>query len=137
MRLSLFKAIAAFATLSIAACCCSGPTSMTRIALASETKGGETIERDYLIQGMTCAGCVFGVKKALSRAGIEKEQIIEVDYSKPDPKRNIGHARVKFLPGSYRGLKTDCKLVAEIKRSPGYTAYWDPAVTDPCGLNKK
>lgn len=120
----------------IALACCGGPSS--KVALAGEEKPqSATIERDYLVKGMTCSGCVFGVKKALNRAGIEKSQIEEVDYKKPDPEHKIGHAKVKFSKDQYKGEETDCKIVKEIKENPGYIAYWDPATTDPCGLEKK
>lgn len=105
-------------------------------AFAAEmpVKQENSIERDYLVKGMTCDGCVFGVKKALSRAGLSKDQIIDVDYKKPDPENKIGHAKVKFSKNQYQGKETDCKIVKEIKENPGYIAYWDQANTNPCGL---
>ncbi len=101
----------------------------------TETKA-ESVERDYLVKGMTCGGCVFGVKKALKRAGLEQDQILEVDYKKPDPKNKVGHAKVKFTKDQYKGEATDCKIIREIRDSPGYIAYFDPANTDPCKLGE-
>lgn len=95
-----------------------------------------SIERDYLVKGMTCGGCVFGVKKALERAGLAKDQIVEVDHRKPDPKHRVGHAKVWFPRDQYRGAETDCQVVRAIRDNPGYIAYWDPAVPDPCGLDQ-
>lgn len=90
------------------------------------------IEKDYLVKGMYCAGCVISVKIALARAGIPTEQIIEVDYSQPDPANHIGHVKLRFSKDQYRGLETDCRIVTEIFKSPGYTVYWDPKNLNPC-----
>lgn len=133
--------VMAFTLIGVAAMfacpCCSG--SKTSLAFAADvpTKQENVIERDYLVKGMTCDGCIFGVKKALGRAGLSKDQIIDVDYKKPDPEHKIGHAKVKFPKDQYKGQETDCKIVKEIKGNPGYIAYWDPTNTDPCGLEKK
>lgn len=122
--------------LGVISCCCATSSNFnSTVAYAAEPKT-QTIERDYLVKGMTCAGCVFGVKKALGRAGLEKDQIIDVDYSKPDPEHKIGHAKVRFQESKYRGQETDCKIIKEIKDNPGYVAYLDPGNTDPCGLEK-
>ena len=102
--------------------------------VASETEKPQTIERYYFVKGMTCGGCVFGVKKALERVGIKKEQILEVDYRSPDPKNHVGHAKVRFSKNEYKGQETDCKIVGEIKNNPGYTVYWDQQETNPCKL---
>lgn len=134
MRLFSFTGLFISGVIAAAACCCNGPSA--RIALASESEA-VTVERDYLIKGMTCAGCVFGVKKALNRAGVEKSQIEEVDYRKPDPEHKIGHAKVKFFKDQYKGKETDCKIVKEIRDNPGYSAYWDSSNSDPCALDKK
>lgn len=120
----------------ITACCCGA--SRTSMAYAAEQKPPTAVtERYYYVKGMTCSGCEFGVKKALGRAGIAKEQIIEVDSESPDPSNKIGHAKVKFPIGQHKGLETDCKVVKEIRANPGYIAYWDPSDTDPCKLDQK
>jgi copper chaperone CopZ len=133
MRLFFVTGLFISGLIAAAACCCSGPGAS--VALASESEA-VTVERDYFVKGMTCAGCVFGVKKALNRAGVEKSQIEEVDYKKPDPEHKIGHAKVKFSKDQYKGKETDCKIIKEIKDNPGYVAYLDPANTDPCKLGK-
>lgn len=102
---------------------------------AAASFAGETVERDYMVKGMTCGGCVIGVKKALERAGVSKEQIIDVDYRKPDPKNKIGHAKVSFSKDQYKGQETDCRIVQEIKDKAGFTAYWDSSNQNPCNLN--
>lgn len=96
---------------------------------------GESVERDYLVKGMTCGGCVIGVKKALERAGVEKDQIIEVDYRSPDPKNKIGHAKVHFPKEQFKGQETDCKIAKAIKDHAGFSTYWESANTNPCQLN--
>lgn len=120
-----------------AACCCNGPKSMQREAIAADRRSTTgTIARDYLVKGMTCGGCVFGVKRALERAGLSKNQILEVDYRKPDPERSIGHAKVSFPRDQFKGKETDCKIIEAIRKSPGYLAYLDASDTDPCHLGK-
>lgn len=107
------------------------------IAHGSENEGKtESVDRNYLVKGMTCGGCVFGVKKALKRAGLTQDEIIEVDHKKPDPEHKVGHARVRFAKDQYKGEATDCKIIKEIRDNPGYVAYLDPANTDPCKLGK-
>ncbi|MGE4233108.1 MAG: mercuric transporter MerT family protein [Bacteriovoracia bacterium] len=106
------------------------------ISFAGEAKPqANTIERDYFVKGMTCGGCVFGVKHALKKAGIADLQIVEVDYKTPDPKNKIGHAKIRFSKDQYLGQEIDCKIVREIRQSPGYVAYWSKDNTDPCKLN--
>lgn len=138
MKLFSFSSISLVGGIAMAGCCCSGPSSRSSQAFAAESKDQtETFERDYLVKGMTCRGCVFGVKKALSRADVSKEQIEEVAYNKPDPEHKIGHAKVKFSKDQYKGQETECKIVKEIKENPGYIAYWDASNPDPCGLKEK
>lgn len=112
-------------------------TTGLSVAYGSETESkAATTERDYLVKGMTCSGCVFGVKKALKRAGLTQDEIIEVDHKKPDPGHKVGHAKVRFAKDQYKGDATDCKIIKEIRDNPGYVAYLDPANTDPCKLGK-
>ncbi|MBI3535697.1 MAG: heavy-metal-associated domain-containing protein [Deltaproteobacteria bacterium] len=140
MGLYSFIPLVLIGAATLLACpCCNGSKAQVSTAFATEpsTKKEGIFERDYFVKGMTCGGCVFGVKKALNRAGIENSQIIDVDYKKPDPDKKIGHAKVRFSKGSHKGLETDCKIAREIKNNPGYIAYWDQANPDPCGLEKK
>lgn len=105
------------------------------LLVASAALAEDSVERDYLVKGMTCGGCVIGVKKALERAGISKDQIMEVDFRKPDPANKVGHAKVRFKKEQYKGQETDCKVVREIKDKTGFTAYWGASDTNPCKLN--
>lgn len=122
----------------VAMVCCGCPTkNNSNTAFGAEKAKEESVERYYFVKGMTCGGCVFGVKKALQRAGIEKSQILEVDYATPDPENKTGHAKVQYPKDQYKGTETDCKIVKEIRSNPGYMAYWDNKNPDPCGLEKK
>ncbi len=133
--MKLFSLPLVSTALSIAACCCSGPSArFTSVLAAEKTVQAETVERTLFIKGMTCSGCVFGVKSALERAGISKDQIIEVDYKKPDRENKIGHAKLKLSASQYKTGETDCRIIKEIKKNPGYVAYWDASNTDPCNL---
>ena len=126
--------------LAAGACCCDGPGSQASAAegqaAAPTQTATESVERNYLVKGMTCGGCVFGVKRALKRAGLASEQILEVDYRTPDPDNKIGHAKVRFPKNLYKGQETDCGIVKEIRENPGYLAYWEAGNTDPCGLDQ-
>ena len=102
------------------------------LMMGSAALSDEWIERDYLVKGMTCGGCVFGVKSALKRAGLESSQILEVDYKTPDPKNKIGYAKVRFSKSDYKGLDTDCKIINAIRDNLGYQVYWDSKNKEPC-----
>lgn len=120
--------------ISLLWCCCAvNPIILESRAQAAEQKI-ETVERDYLVKGMTCAGCVFGVKKALERAGVSKSEIISVEFDKPDPANSIGHAKIRFLKSNYNGIGTDCKIAKEVFSNPGYKVFWDKAELNPCKL---
>ena len=80
------------------------------------------------IKGMTCGGCEAGVRSALDRAGLRKEQILSVDHTSPNPEKSIGSAVIK-IPESL-----ECNVIAEIKKSPGYIAFWSFNDKDPCNL---
>lgn len=114
-------------------CCCGFLLSYPQRAFA-EVSSEKAVTKYYFVKGMFCAGCAFGVKKALERAGVSKNEIKDVSYKEPDPDNRIGHVVIEFQPGKYQGEKTDCKIIKEIRKSPGYTAYLDPAITDPCKL---
>ncbi len=132
-KLSLW--ISSFSILSLACCCAMSPVGINSRANASEASpNSSVIERDYLVKGMTCAGCVFGVKKALERAGVTRSEIVSVEYDKPDAANSIGHAKVRFPKKEYKGKETDCKIVKEILSNPGYQAFWDKADQNPCKL---
>lgn len=100
-------------------------------ANASASQG--KIIKTYFVEGMTCGGCELGVREALKKSGVKEENILSVDHSQPDPKNKIGMATVQFEKASYRGSETDCKIVEEIKKSPGYIAFWDMSDRNPCG----
>jgi len=127
--------------LAAGACCCDGPKSRASTTEGKADAGAQattaSVERNYLVKGMTCGGCVFGVKKALKRAGLSSDQIVEVDHKTPDPDNKIGHAKVRFPKDLYKGQETDCRIVKEIRENPGYLAYWDAKNTDPCGLDSR
>ncbi|WP_372655441.1 mercuric transporter MerT family protein [Halobacteriovorax sp.] len=82
------------------------------------------------IEGMTCGGCELGVRKALKRAGLTESEILNVDHSSPKPKENIGSAVIKISD------EAGCKVIKEIKESPGYLAFWTFDNKKPCGGSK-
>ncbi|MFT6068078.1 MAG: mercuric ion transport protein [Bacteriovoracaceae bacterium] len=86
--------------------------------------------RTLYIEGMTCGGCELGVRKALKRAGLTDSEILNVDHSSPKPKENIGSAVIKVSE------EVSCKVIKEIKQSPGYIAFWSFDNKNPCGGSK-
>lgn len=115
--------------------CSVAPIWIGSMARASEVaQKTDPVERDYLVKGMTCSGCVFGVKKALERAGVARSEILAVEYDKPDPAKSIGHAKVRFSKSEYKGKETDCKIAKEILSNPGYQVFWDRVDQNPCKL---
>lgn len=82
------------------------------------------------IKGMTCGGCELGVREALKRAGLKETEILSIDHSNPKPKESIGSAVIKVSD------ETGCKIIKEIKESPGYVAFWSFDNKNPCGDSK-
>lgn len=82
------------------------------------------------IKGMTCGGCELGVREALKKAGIKDEEILNVDHSSPKPQESIGSAVIKISD------VLGCKVIKEIKESPGYEAFWSFDNRNPCGGSK-
>ena len=82
------------------------------------------------IEGMTCGGCELGVREALKRAGLKDSAILSVDLAERSPKKSIGQAIIKI------SNDFTCKVVKEIKESPGYLAYWSFENKKPCGEEK-
>ena len=107
------------------------PILLTSISQAqNNTKTSIGKIKTLYIEGMTCGGCELGVRKALKRAGLKGDQILSVDHSSPNPKKNIGSAVIKVPE------KLSCKIITEIKASPGYIAYWSFDNKNPCGGSK-
>ncbi len=78
------------------------------------------------IKGMTCGGCELGVREALKRAGLKDADILSIDHSNPKPKETIGSAVIKVSD------EAGCKVIKEIKKSPGYVAFWTFENKKPC-----
>jgi len=134
MKSKLILTLAILGLLTIALTCgyflCKGKTASTQtssVALAQTAYSGETVTKKYYIKGMTCAGCVFGVKKALQRLHLNEfvKGSSGVTYDKPDPDNQIGSALIEFPVEVYKGTETDCAIVREIKDNPGYVVFWD------------
>jgi len=94
----------------------------------NKTLAGAGKVKTLYVEGMTCGGCEIGVREALKRAGLSDQQILSVDHTNPNPKKNIGSAVIKISD------ELGCKIIKEIKSSPGYIAYWSFENKDPCNL---
>jgi mercuric ion transport protein len=101
------------------------PEILSTVSQAKSTKTATKVRTLY-IEGMTCAGCELGVRKALERSGIKSVNILTVDHSTPNPEKNIGSAIINVSES------LNCKIIKEIKKSPGYIAYWSLENKKPC-----
>jgi len=101
--------------------------SVSQAQNISGTNSGKT--KTLYVEGMTCGGCEIGVREALRRAGLSDKEILSVDHSNPFPDKKIGSAIIKI------NKEAECKIIKEIKTSPGYIAYWSFEDKDPCHLN--
>ena len=130
-RRKLLSAVSAFALIFVFSPAILDAISDTKNAAST---GTGTVTTLY-VEGMTCGGCELGVRKALERAGLKENEILSVDHSKPDASKQIGSAILKLPEGANKVLF--CKLIREIKNSPGYTAYWKFDDKDPCKLGNQ
>lgn len=74
------------------------------------------ITKDYYVKGMTCGGCIFGVKVALKKA--EGVKFLDQDVS-------VGVASIKFDEKLYNGEETDCKVSKAIEKYTEFKVFLD------------
>ncbi|MFG1485608.1 heavy metal-associated domain-containing protein [Halobacteriovorax sp. RZ-1] len=77
-----------------------------------------TVTKDYYVKGMTCGGCILGVKVALKKA--EGVQFLDQNVS-------VGIARIKFNEKQYNGEETDCNASRAIEKYTEYKVFLDKA----------
>jgi len=101
------------------------------LASAKEQKQnvkGNKAKVHYMVDGMTCGGCVFGVKHKLK----EKEMGLNPD----NVDVSVGSVNILFDTGKYQGKQTDCKIIKAIRSvKSDFIAYRDTANKNPCNLN--
>ncbi len=86
--------------------------------ISVSTLADNTISKEYYVKGMTCGGCVLGVKVALKKA--EGVQFLDQNVS-------VGVASIKFNVKQYNGKETDCKVSKAIEKYTEYKVFLDKA----------
>ncbi len=76
---------------------------------------GDFVEKSFYVKGMTCAGCIVSVEKALLQ---EKSRI-------QDYQVGIGQMVVRFNTDRYEGMKTDCLVAKAVEVQTPYLVYLD------------
>jgi len=83
---------------------------------------GDLVTKKFLVEGMSCGGCEYGVKQKLKSIGFG-DNIEKVSYEE-------GVAILKLKP-SQMDKATECKVIKAINELE-YTAYLDPKNKKPC-----
>jgi len=97
---------------------------------ANDDKKGITEKKDivskkYFVKGMTCGGCILGVKTALNKS--EKLKIIDNDI-------DVGEATIHFEKNNYEESKTDCAVTKSIEKVTEFKVFLDKEHTKrACG----
>lgn len=76
----------------------------------------EQVTKKYYVKGMTCGGCILGVKVALkkeARLNIKKQDI------------SVGIAELSFLKDEYKKDKTDCTVTKAVEKYTEFSVYLD------------
>ena len=76
----------------------------------------------YFVKGMTCGGCIFGVKSALGKA--DSLNILDKDIS-------VGKAILQFDKNKTDEAKLNCKVTKAIEGSTEFTVFLDKDHTKP------
>ena len=89
------------------------------------TAKNNIISKKYFVKGMTCGGCILGVKTALAKS--ENLKILEKDI-------NVGEATLQFEEKYYKQSKTDCDVTKSIEKVTEFKVYLDKNHTQrACG----
>lgn len=86
--------------------------------ISFSTLADNTVIKNYYVKGMTCGGCILGVKVALKKA--EGVKFLDQNIS-------VGIASIKFDEKQYNGVKTDCKISKAIEKYTEYKVFLDKA----------
>ena len=86
--------------------------------ISVSTQADNTVTKDYYVRGMTCGGCILGVKVALKKA--EGVKFLDQNIS-------VGIARIKFDGKQYNGEETDCNVSKAIEKYTEYNVFLDKA----------
>lgn len=83
------------------------------------------ISKKYFVKGMTCGGCIVGVKMALN-----KSEELEIS----DKEIGVGEATLKFKKKNYKSATTDCAVTKSIEKVTEFKVFLDKEHTKrACG----
>lgn len=85
----------------------------------------DVITKKYFVNGMTCGGCIIGVKTALGKA--DSLNILDKDIE-------VGQATLQFDKNSYKESVTDCEVTKSIEKVTEFKVFLDKEHTKKaCG----
>lgn len=76
----------------------------------------DKISKKYFVKGMTCGGCILGVKAALSKTN--SLHILDRDIE-------VGQATLQFDKKSYKESVTDCEVTKSIEKVTEFKVFLD------------
>ncbi|MDP7320700.1 MAG: hypothetical protein QF441_08840 [Bacteriovoracaceae bacterium] len=76
----------------------------------------EVVSKKYFVKGMTCGGCILGVKVALKKSDNLKIEDKEI---------SVGVADLKFEKKNYVAEKTDCEVSKAIEKFTEFKVFMD------------
>ncbi|MAF76678.1 MAG: hypothetical protein CME60_00850 [Halobacteriovoraceae bacterium] len=76
----------------------------------------DLISKKYFVKGMTCGGCILGVKVALKKAESLKIEDKEI---------SVGVTDLKFEKKNYLPEKTDCEVSKAIEKFTEFKVFMD------------
>ena len=82
----------------------------------------DIITKTYFVKGMTCGGCIFGVKSALGKA--KKLSILDKDIS-------VGKAILKLNKKDNDEPNLNCNVTKAIEKYTDFTVFLDETHTKP------
>lgn len=74
------------------------------------------IAKKYFVKGMTCGGCIVGVKMALKKS--EELKITDKEIG-------VGEATLKFKKENYKNATTDCSVTKSIEKVTEFKVFLD------------
>jgi len=85
----------------------------------------DIVSKKYFVEGMTCGGCILGVKTALGKAG---------SLNILDKEIEVGQATLQFDKKSYKESVTDCEVTKSIEKVTEFKVFLDKEHTKrACG----
>lgn len=85
-----------------------------------EFNTGDLVTKKYFVKGMTCGGCIIGVKMALNRS---------TELNITDKKIEVGEAVLKFKKENYKEKKTDCNITKTIEKVTEFKVFLNKKYT--------